>query len=478
MLKSLRKVQWIKSKIFSKEVPLLLFILSFIFLLSCTHQEEVLTNEENLLLGFSADTVIFDTVFTSVGSLTKRLKIYNKNKKAVNIKDLSLGQSSASSYNLKVFGEEGYGFKDVFLRGGDSLLLLVTVNIDPQNQNLPFLVKDSIVFKTNNLQQDIKLVAFGQDAHFFNDSILACNTTWTADRPYLIYNSVLVDTLCNLTIEKGAKIYFNSKAKLWVRGTLKAEGDPDNKIIFTNDRWDGPYKNAPGQWGGLEFLVGSKDNVLNHTIIRNAVDGIKIGTPDDDIIPDLYISNSIIENMSSVGIEAYSSDIMANNVLINNCGEFTVANLAGGSYTYNHCTFANFNYTFIRDKPSIVFSDNYVVDNQTILEEDIVVNLHNSIIWGSQKEEIILSHSGRALFMLNSSYNILRSLDSALNINNNILNSTEFNFPKFKDPEGYNYSLDTLSPAKDVGNPSSIDTDLLGQPRGKKPDIGAYERIE
>ena len=30
-------------------------------------------------LNFSADTVLFDTIFTTVGSTTKRFKIYNRN---------------------------------------------------------------------------------------------------------------------------------------------------------------------------------------------------------------------------------------------------------------------------------------------------------------------------------------------------------------------------------------------------------------
>jgi hypothetical protein len=475
---SSRKDLWNRCFIYFKESYLLILILITIISLSCTPKEEIISYEENLRLGFSADTVLFDTVFTSVGNLTKRVKIFNRNKNAVNIKNLSLGRSSKSSYKIHVFGEEGYNFKDVYLLGGDSLMLLITVTIDPQDQDLPFLVKDSIVFTTNNLPQDIKLIAYGQDAHFLGNSILPCNTVWTAERPYLIYNSILVDSLCDLTIEKGAKIYFNNRAALYVKGSIKANGDPENKIYFENDRRDGVYKNAPGQWKGIYLLEGSKDNKLDHTVIRNAIHGLRIGTPDEDTIPDLYISNSVIENMSSAGLLSFTSDVLAYNVLINNCGDYTIGNFAGGNYTYDHCTFANFNHTFIRQDPSVVFSDNLVLADNSLLEEDLSINIRNSIIWGNLKDEVLLSHSGSALFIINTGYNIFRTTNSAFDINNNILNSSEINFPKFINPEEYNYRLDTLSPAKDAGKPSQIKKDLLGVPRDIKPDIGAFERVE
>lgn len=478
MLKSLKKEPWNRYKIYFKNGFLLLCIVITLSIISCTPQDEIISYEEKQHLGFSADTVLFDTVFTSVGNLTKRVKIFNRNKNAVNIKNLSLGRASLSPYSIHVFGEQGYNFNDVYLLGGDSLMILVTVTIDPQDQNLPFLVKDSIVFSANNVKQDIKLVAYGQDAHFLGDSILPCNTIWTADRPYLIYNSILVDSLCQLTIEKGARIFFNNQAALYIKGSLKAEGDPENKIIFRNERRDGIYKNASGQWKGIYFLEGSKDNKMDHTEIRNAIHGIRIGTPDEDTIPDLSLSNSIIENMSSAGLLSFTSDIKAYNVLINNCGDYTIGNFAGGNYTYEHCTFANFNYTFIRQDPSVIFSDNLVLDDNSLLEEDLNVNIQNSIIWGNLKDEILFSHSGSAVFIFKSGYNIFRTSDSGLDINNNIINGSEINFPKFLNPEEYDYRLDTLSPAKDAGKPSQIVTDLIGNPRGSIPDIGAFERLE
>jgi hypothetical protein len=56
--------------------------------------------------------------------------------------------------------------------------------------------------------------------------------------------------------------------------------------------------------------------------------------------------------------------------------------------------------------------------------------------------------------------------------------------PKFIDPYiDYNYALDTLSPAKDIGNPvfgQQFPFDILNNDRNADngPDLGAFERIE
>ena len=60
----------------------------------------------------------------------------------------------------------------------------------------------------------------------------------------------------------------------------------------------------------------------------------------------------------------------------------------------------------------------------------------------------------------------------------NNFTSQEPNFPGFKDPFLFDYSLDTLAFAKDLGTSIGIVDDILGMPRDQTPDIGAYERIE
>ena len=228
----------------------------FLGMVNCTPQEEEITFDPEAILTFSTDTVFFDTLFTDTVSFTKRFRVFNPQENAVNIASISLANGGNSSYDLYVNGIKGKQFPDQVVLGKDSLLILVEVTIPSRNEDLPFLVEDSIIFVTNENIQDVNLVSWGQDAHFFRqDAIITCNTVWTADKPYVLYGSVLVDSLCKLTIEEGVKIYINKGASIFIRGTLQVQGSPELIVQFTNVRLD--IENAPGQWVGLVFLEGS-----------------------------------------------------------------------------------------------------------------------------------------------------------------------------------------------------------------------------
>lgn len=447
---------------------------------------EEISFDTSAQLRFSQDTVFFDTVFTSLGSITKRFRVYNDAENAVVISSISLQEEGESNFSIFANGLAGPNIENVRILGKDSILVLAEVLIDPQDENLPFLVTDKINFETNGNRQAVDLVAWGQDANFLRDSVLVCNTTWTANRPYVIYNSVLVQEGCKLAIEPGTKIYNHNGSFIFIGGSIEAIGTPEQRILFTNDRFDEAFVDAPGQWGGLIFLQNSNNNSISYADIRNANVGIYLGTPDDDNDPDLELTNTRIENIGGnsvipsidslvqpgYGILAISSDLYAKNVLINNCQINVVANLAGGNYTYEHCTFANFSFDFFRRDPMLVFSDN-LVTGDVLLVDDLNVSMTNSIVWGSLSEELLFSDAtegGSFELVLNN--NILRTIQNDLLIDN--LNED----PQFFDPSMYDYSLDTLSPAKDRGNNFMIIRDLDGNERDANPDLGALERKE
>lgn len=455
-------------------------------LMACQPEEEQLTLDTSVKLRFSNDTIFFDTVFTSLGSITKRFRIYNDAENAVNISSVSIGGGTSSPYTIFVNGIGGPTVNDVRILGKDSILLLAEVTIDPQDENLPFLVTDEINFITNGNQQQVDLVAFGQDANFLRDSVLTCNTTWTADRPYVIYNSILVPENCTLTIEPGTKVYNHNGSFIFIGGTIDAQGQADNRITFTNDRFDDEFIDAPGQWGGLIFLQNSTNNRIDNAEIRNANIGIYLGTPDDDDDPDLILSNTRIENIGGnsvipsidslvqpgFGILAISSDLYAYNVLINNCETNLMANVAGGNYRYEHCTFANFSFDFFRRDPSIAFANNLLLGDGTLLVGNTNITMTNSIVWGSLSEELLISEAEEAPLTLTINNNILQTQLQEFQEGN------FFDDPRFFSPSEYNYSLDTLSPAKDIGLPLDIEIDLNGVARDDIPDLGAFERVE
>jgi hypothetical protein len=442
---------------------------------ACNPIEEEITIDQNAKLTFSSDTVIFDTLFSSVSSITKRLLVFNPNKNAVNISRLYLGLRNLSEYSIIVNGEESDEVKDELILGNDSLLILINVKANPQNQDLPFIVKDSIVFESNGNTEHVKLVSWGQDAIFLNGERIDCNSTWTAERPYVIYNFALVDTLCRLNVNPGTKIYIDNNASLFVKGSLRLNGTIENKIIVRNTRLDRKFDVSPGQWQGIFYLEGSFNNVIEYAVISNGTTGIRVGTPDDNTDFDLTIGNTIIEHMSVAGILAFTSDLHAYNTVVYNCGQYIVGNFLGGNYLYEHCTFSNDPPSFFNDDPSYQFSDNILLDDNSTLSADLDIKIVNSILWGNKDNEVALSVSGDRSVTVEIHDNIIRTTDvSYVELGNTI--STENNFPGFYDRFLYDYQIDSLGKARDAGSYIGIDFDILGNPRDDKPDYGAYER--
>ena len=68
-----------------------LFLAGIIFSgLSCSLSTEEISTDPNHKLRFSTDTIFFDTVFTEIASVTKRLRVYNDHNNAVNIASIHL----------------------------------------------------------------------------------------------------------------------------------------------------------------------------------------------------------------------------------------------------------------------------------------------------------------------------------------------------------------------------------------------------
>lgn len=123
-------------------------------------RKQRITTDPSARLEFSRDTVFFDTVFTTIGSTTQLVRVYNRNAETVVIDEIALEGGSQSNYRINADGYPGPGVDNISLRGGDSLWLFVEVTIDPSDQNLPFIVEDRVRFSSNGNDQGVELVAW------------------------------------------------------------------------------------------------------------------------------------------------------------------------------------------------------------------------------------------------------------------------------------------------------------------------------
>lgn len=470
------------------------------FTSSCLKDEII--DSSNAILSFSSDTVSFDTVFTETGSATMAFKVYNRYNGTLRISSVRLAGSGSSFFRLNIDGESTVTAENIELPAGDSLFVFVDVYVNPLNVNNPVFIKDSVVFETNGNIQDVKLLAYGQDVWLLEGDTLDTRT-WTDDKPYLVKGLVIVDTGQVLTIDAGCDIYFYKNSSLHVSGSLIVNGTGENPVKMQHSRNEDYFDFLPGQWGTVYLAPESSGNIINHAIIKNSTTGIQAGSPAVAEGPDLMLANSQIMNTSYAGLYASGAKVSCSNTVFSGSAGPLLAINNGGNYSFVHCTFSNNGVTGTsRSEPSVSLS-NFIyaetVNPVTGIAEFALVKgdldsalFINSIIYGSYTREIELNdiddgstlfnyHFGNCLVKIPESLPELEEPDRFVNT---IFNDDPEFINSVKNPP--DLRLDTLSPAKDAGDPSVFVRwpltvkDIDGIPRNTDagPDLGSYERIE
>ncbi|KQB99641.1 hypothetical protein AQF98_19005 [Pedobacter sp. Hv1] len=430
----------------------------------------------NAKISFSTDSILFDTVFTSIGSTSRRLKIYNRNPKAINISHIKLSGGSTSPFSLNINGQAVTEADLIKLNGNDSINVFVKVSINPTTQNLPFIVQDSILLYYNGNKQSIPLVAYGQNAIFVNGVSIKENTVWDSKLPYLIYKSVSIEENASLTIEPGTKVLFHSNATMSVKGTLIANGTKKDSVLFASDRLEKMYADEPGQWNGIHLYPQSKNSILNYAIIKNGVAGLTVDSLSRNNKPKLLLTNTKIKNMEVVGFLGYQTELTAFNNLFTNCGQYLLYAVGGGKYNLKQNTFAALNTNYPRKTAAVYISD-FVSNSQY---DNLNIDFQNNIVWGNLLDEFQIDKKAPQTTLLSIvKNNLLKSSQGSLLGNGNMLNVD----PLFINPLTGNFNLNKASPAlkkgidlsNDIYFGSYLTKDLNNKTRIFPYDIGCYE---
>ncbi|HBS52701.1 MAG TPA: hypothetical protein DD806_01715, partial [Flavobacterium sp.] len=105
----------------------LLFIIGILVTVcSCRSDFDTVSSKGDLV--FSQDTIFLDTVFSTIGSSTFQLKVYNKSNQDISIPSIQLGKGLSSKYRMTVDGMSGNQsklFQDVTLLAKDSLYIFI-----------------------------------------------------------------------------------------------------------------------------------------------------------------------------------------------------------------------------------------------------------------------------------------------------------------------------------------------------------------
>ncbi|HNP54090.1 MAG TPA: hypothetical protein PKK69_05720, partial [Ferruginibacter sp.] len=172
----------------------------------------------------STDSIKFDTVFTTVGSITQSFKIFNENDEQLRLSTIKLMGGTASAFKININGQAVTQWNDIDIAANDSIYVFVTAFIDPTNQQAPFLLQDSILIQYNGNNRFVQLEAYGQNAHYLHEVVIQGQQNWTNDLPYVITGGLRVDTAAHLSIEAGCRIYLHANAPWIVDGQLTVNG--------------------------------------------------------------------------------------------------------------------------------------------------------------------------------------------------------------------------------------------------------------
>ena len=347
-------------------------------------------------LSFSVDTVVFDTVFTTIGSTTKQFKIYNTDTKTITIDEIELMGGTSSPFKINVDGSSGKLFSNIKIEGKDSLFTFLEVRLKVNNQTNPMVIRDSIRFRTNGIDQYIQLAVWGQDMYYHYSRLTPGNQeldlnegTWPNDKPHLIYGAAFIDEGKTLNIQAGTKIYLHKNALLYnYKGTLNVNGELNNEVTFQGDRLESDYASISGQYYGIYF-DSARPSSINYAIIKNGTTGIHLFSNNETNISNytLTVTNTKIYNNANNGILIYSgARVFAENCVISKNGSFGLLVLLGGDFNFNHCDILGYNSN--SKNQAVGITNHFNIDGVTNVSSIHQGIIKNSVIYGNLASEI------------------------------------------------------------------------------------------
>ena len=439
------------------------------------------TTSSSDVLAFSTDTLTFDTVFTDLGTPTARLKVYNRAKKSINISSIRF-KNPESEFQLNVDGMSGVDFHDVEIRGKDSIYVFVECFIPPSESNEPHLVEDQLVFVTNGVQQEVQVEAYGQNVNRLRGITLTEDTRLTTERPYVVFDSLVVAQGATLSIGPGVKLLFHDKARLIVNGRLDAVGEPGKMIDMRGDRLDNVlpdvgYDILAGQWTGIRFAPGSFDNRMEYVDMRSTSEGIRIDSCGDTDRQKLVLRNSWLHNSQSSVLDSRYAKVDAYGVCFSEAAD-AVVRLTGGRHEFIQCTISNYYLFSAVSEPLLslyhCLPESGVPANDTPLMR---ASVENCIVYGLGSDINEGDLTGSQVFLRNV---LLKSEGTD---DDNFINCLWGEDPLFytvRSDYYFNYRLKPDSPAIGAGNreyvndPTLYDMDGLNRLADGNPALGAY----
>jgi len=328
------------------------------------------------------------------------------------------------------------------------------------------------VFSYNNNNEYVPSNELSGETPLAPDTVqngeIISDTVWTTQMsPIIVKGDVTVKAGVKLTIEPGVTVRlsahdmqagggFTQKSEIIVKGTLKAEGDAVNPILFiSNER----YNNA-GDWGGIRFesASGGSNNTLKYCKIMHSSIGIYLKNT-NAVLENLQISHTL-----SYGIVSEGSGSPIRFCQINDVGQGIMDSAAIYSKSVPNPHIYNCVIGFTSGIGIFIESGMAVIDHNIIAEcenaavvcqnESLDMVLNNALINNKAGVRNLGATTGEFKPDFNNAYNMPGYGKTSIFYSgctagaNSISAHPKYVMPDFKNPDYADFTLEILSPMK------------------------------
>lgn len=454
------------------------------------------SNNSSFRLNFSADTVRFDTLISTIPSPTKTLYVFNNNSDGVKVRSIHLLKGSESLFRVNVDGEylaDGVG-SDYLIRKNDSIIVRIEVTMPESGTADTVTYSDELLFNLENgTQQHVLLTAGAVDAFIIQGMFITADSTLQTDKPYLIYDSLVIAKGATLKLLPGTRLLMHDSTAVDIYGTIQALGTKERPVVFRGARTDRMfdylfYDNTPSRWKGVTIHQGSYNNRFVNCDLHSGRWGVRVDSTSLDELT-LTMENCIIHNVGGDGLllnnccaEIFNSQIS------NTLGD--CVRIFGGAITLCHCTIAQY-YPLSYNRGDALFVSNI---NEAELHHELrYLQVFNSVITG-YADDVIMgnllpdSEDSEYYYFQNSYLRTVGENDDehfiACKFENEDMELVgEKNFKVFDTYNFiYDFTPDSLSEIRNMADPLLINgfkEDRLGRSRlsDEAPDAGCYEYL-
>ena len=473
---------------------IVLFTLS-VLLYACSDYDSF-SNDSSFRLEFSDDTVRFDTLVSTISSPTKTLYVFNKNSNGIRITNVRLLKGSESLFRVNVDGEylvQGSG-NDYLIRKNDSILVRIEVTMPENGTTDTVSYSDELLFSLENgAQQRVLLTAGSFDAYIIHGMIIDTDITLKTDKPYLIYDSLVVAKGATLNLLSGTTLLMHDSTSVEIYGQINARGTIEKPVVFRGARTDRMfdylfYDNMPSRWKGITIHKGSFNNHFVNCDLHSGRWGIKVESYTFSQLS-LTLQNCVIHNVGGDGLrlENCATEIL-NSQISNTLGDCVY--ILGGANIFRHCTIAQY-YPLSYDRGDAMFVAN--VDENNVHHQLSTLEVFNCVITG-YADDVIMgeissdyndseNYSFRNCFLRTVGDNDEKHYFGCKFDNEKMALVGEKNFKVFDTHNFiYDFTPDSLSEIRNMADPllmNSLIYDRLGRSRtaDEAPDAGCYEYL-